>query len=411
MRGPPFHARLAVVALSRGVAMSAAARPSAPPPGGPLHIVFGAAAIPHPDKAAKGGEDAFFCCDATGSFGVADGVGGSARNGVDPGLFSREVLKRCHAAIFDGLRDDADGPLGLTQQRGGEEGEPQQPQDERQLAAQAQALGSSAAPHSSPPRALETAATRTKLKLGGSSTLLLGQLHPQTHELRVLNLGDSGAMLMRPAARRMAGARGQNVLWPRIALRTADQTHYFNCPYQVSCDDFEVVGERMDELSAVVREGDILLAATDGVLDNVFDQALQLTVARSLPSLRMAALDDGGADPGRVQAAVDDLALEIAREAHAIGLREDDKTVSTPFEHAAAQEGYRFLGGKLDDVAVVCGVVRRGNPPPPRTLDNFVRQPGRHRRGMPPGAALVAGRVVPAAPPAEDADADPTGAD
>ena len=31
-----------------------------------------------PSKAAKGGEDAFFCDEAKGTFGVADGVGGSA---------------------------------------------------------------------------------------------------------------------------------------------------------------------------------------------------------------------------------------------------------------------------------------------------------------------------------------------
>ena len=36
------------------------------------------------------------------------------------------------------------------------------------------------------------------------------------------------------------------------------------------------------------------------------------------------------------------------------------------FEEAAAREGYRFAGGKLDDVAVVCGVVRPGAQPAER---------------------------------------------
>ena len=42
-----------------------------------IHVVFGAAAIPHPAKAAKGGEDAFLFDDERSMFGVADGVGGS----------------------------------------------------------------------------------------------------------------------------------------------------------------------------------------------------------------------------------------------------------------------------------------------------------------------------------------------
>ena len=67
----------------------------------PLHVMFGGAAIPHPDKLQKGGEDAFFFNDGESSFGVADGVGGSASETVDPGRFSREMLRR-GAAAWDG---------------------------------------------------------------------------------------------------------------------------------------------------------------------------------------------------------------------------------------------------------------------------------------------------------------------
>ena len=65
-----------------------------------LHIVFGAHNIPHPAKASTGGEDAFFFDDRLGIFGIADGVGGSAKNGqVDPGAFSREVLSRTYQCV------------------------------------------------------------------------------------------------------------------------------------------------------------------------------------------------------------------------------------------------------------------------------------------------------------------------
>lgn len=344
---------LAVVALSRSLASSAASPAAAATPS--LHLVFGAASIPHPEKAAKGGEDAFFCDDATGAFGVADGVGGSARDGVDPGQFSRELLRVCRAAVLDGWASD-DG----TEARPAAEGGAGLPL----------------------PRALSTAAAQP-ITLGGSSTLLLGQLQPRTNILRVLNLGDSGAMLLRPSSRRF---RAGNFMWPRVALRTHDQTHYFNCPYQVAAEDFAQVPARVDELCAVVRAGDVLVAATDGVLDNLFDEALQMEVARSLPELRAT-------DPAAVQAAVDALAQSIARAAHETGKREDEEGLHTPFEVAASKEGYEFLGGKLDDVAVVCAVVREAAAanqcPPPRSLDNFGDAPSSE------GAAHGEGVVTP----------------
>ena len=63
--------------------------------------------------------------------------------------------------------------------------------------------------------------------------------------------------------------------------------------------------------------------------------------------------------------------MAVAKQASAVGLREDEEGLHTPFQAAAAQEGYRFLGGKLDDIAVVCGIVRQGERPTPRNLDNF----------------------------------------
>ena len=66
-----------------------------------LHLLFGTANIPHPSKRDKGGEDAFFADPVSGAFGVADGVGGSARDGVDPGLFSRTMLSHCQRYLAE----------------------------------------------------------------------------------------------------------------------------------------------------------------------------------------------------------------------------------------------------------------------------------------------------------------------
>ena len=302
---------LAAAVALRGIATAAAEVASRP-----LHMVFGAANIPHPEKAAKGGEDAFFANDERGTFGVADGVGGSASAKVDPGMFSREILRRCHESMQPGH-------------------------------AVADAL---------------RMASAERLELGGSSTMLLGQLEPETHKLTMLNLGDSGAMLLRPSFRRFS--RMGNVIWPRLVLRSMDQTHGFNTPYQTDASDFAGCIARCDEVSTIAREGDVLIAATDGVLDNLHDAQIQTAVAKCMGELRAA-------EPDAAQKAVDALADTLANEAHAVGLKQDEPGVHTPFELAAAQEGYRFLGGKLDDIAVVVGLVRVGAPPAPRVLCNF----------------------------------------
>lgn len=54
--------------------------------------------IPHPQKADRGGEDAFFISDSGMAVGVADGVGGWAEVGVDPGLYSRELMEHANEA-------------------------------------------------------------------------------------------------------------------------------------------------------------------------------------------------------------------------------------------------------------------------------------------------------------------------
>ena len=50
--------------------------------------------IPHAEKIEKGGEDAYVT--SKDLLVVADGVGGWARQGVDPGLFSKSLVKNIY---------------------------------------------------------------------------------------------------------------------------------------------------------------------------------------------------------------------------------------------------------------------------------------------------------------------------
>jgi len=51
--------------------------------------------IPHPEKAHKGGEDAFYSNSKL--LCVCDGVGGWANHGVDPGLYSKSFARHTEA--------------------------------------------------------------------------------------------------------------------------------------------------------------------------------------------------------------------------------------------------------------------------------------------------------------------------
>ena len=53
------------------------------------YFKYGVKLIPRFDKKKKGGEDAYVVSDRL--IVVADGVGGWARKGVDPGLFAKEL--------------------------------------------------------------------------------------------------------------------------------------------------------------------------------------------------------------------------------------------------------------------------------------------------------------------------------
>jgi protein phosphatase PTC7 len=294
-------------------AYSAAARArgrTAPSPTTRLQLMFAAANIPHPEKADKGGEDAFFAQEATGSFGVADGVGGSATDTVDPGVFSRTLLRHCQSKVHSGLEPAINAAYDKLTER----------------------------------------------PVQGSSTLLLGKLEP-CGELNILNLGDSGLMVLRPGMRSFR--KGVHSAWPRIVFRSSEQTHYFNCPFQVSSAQLDQFLAEVDNLSVQTEVGDIIIAATDGVFDNMHDWQIQNVVARHTQAILA-----GGATE------LTELADAIAEAAQTVG-RVQNERLDTPFTSEAAREGFAYRGGKMDDIAIVCGLVTDSGKPTRGFLNNF----------------------------------------
>jgi len=235
-----------------------------------------AASIPHPEKEYKGGEDAWFVSDDGMAMGVFDGVGAWAEMNIDPGLYSKALAKYANAAYVE---LGPDSPTNILEQ------------------------------------AWLRAATIT-----GSSTACCVTISGST--LRAANLGDSGFLVVRDGS---------------LLHRQAEQQHGFNFPFQLGTgstdgpDDAECV-----ELQ--LQEGDVVVVATDGVLDNLFAEEI-VAIVREGMSLKKTEAE---------------VATRIAQLSSA---KANLSSGRTPFAVNARQAGFSYSGGKLDDITVVVGFV------------------------------------------------------
>ena len=159
----------------------------------------------------------------------------------------------------------------------------------------------------------------------GSSTIVVTTLDPLQLKLHTAFLGDSGYMIFR---RNDFDAKKLD-----IVFRSEEQQHSFNFPYQVGTN-----GD--NPATAVVQSHDLLLddivlLGTDGVFDNLFN----LDIIKDL---------EGFLAGNEFDATL--LAQTIAKSAFAKSL---DPKWQSPFAVNAKGSGYRFKGGKSDDITVI----------------------------------------------------------
>jgi len=178
-----------------------------------LKFSTGISIIPHPDKVAKGGEDACFVSSDGKVLAVADGVGGWADVGVDPALYSKGLMK--------GVKELTEKPS-----------------------------------YSKNPVDIMQAGFFATDGIKGSSTCCVCVL--DNGILRSANLGDSGFVVIRDK---------------EILYRSKEQQYSFNFPYQLG----ELGGtqpQESDQRELELKEGDLVIVGTDGLFDNVFDSQL-----------------------------------------------------------------------------------------------------------------------------------------
>ncbi|ETL40688.1 hypothetical protein, variant 2 [Phytophthora nicotianae CJ01A1] len=276
-----------------------------------LRLESGACGLPHPQKRATGGEDAWFISGNT--VGVADGVGGWARKVIDYAYIF------CMYVVLSWLCD-----------QGIDSGE-----YSRTLMNSAKRTVTASDKTPTPLQVLTVA--HRSAQCPGSSTACIVQLKDLS--LQAINLGDSGFLLCRLQPDK---AEGGALRW-QVVHETPNQCHYFNCPYQLGFGangDKPEMGEVYD---LETQEGDVIVLGTDGLFDNLFPKQIASLLDTVLPST-----------PELDHHSMEKVASCIAHTAHKAAKGTKSKT---PFAVAAQQAGYEYLGGKMDDITVVTSLV------------------------------------------------------
>jgi len=241
------------------------------------------------------GDDAFFIVEneRRSVIGIADGVGGWRRYDVDPSKFTRNLMNNCER-IARSTTTDVLNPVGLLQ------------------------------------RAYEQM-MHLKSPLLGSCTACIIVMDKERKEVSAANLGDSGFMVV----------RGDVVVY-----QSQEQQHYFNTPYQLSIsnDRLGVIQDRpsdADTTTISIQKGDLIVMATDGLFDNMFQQQIVdrlQRIDRFAPSYE----------------ALKQAADKLAADARNLAMDED---YMSPFAMKAQHYGLNFRGGKLDDITVLLASV------------------------------------------------------
>jgi protein phosphatase PTC7 len=272
-----------------------------------------------------GSADAYFIDKELQMFGMADGVGEWERHGLDPSLFPNELMSRSHQLAVEQRKDLSSLPA-------------------EQLSDALKGI-------------LDQAFRETQA--WGSSTAMLALV--KDSKLVLTSLGDSCVLVMRPS-------KFNRDKLVKI-FKSKEQQHFFNCPYQLSHipqpADFPALvtqgyGKLVNYLKQVLQsgpaqppdtpyehamttvlelhDGDVIVAATDGLFDNLFDSDIKKLGERELKLLNTDS------------EFCTRLAASLA--ANAVVKAFDTRYLS-PFAKAAKKARNFFIGGKLDDVTVI----------------------------------------------------------
>jgi hypothetical protein len=159
-----------------------------------------------------------------------------------------------------------------------------------------------------------------------------------------------------------------------IIYKTTEQWHWFDCPRQLGTNSPDTPNENavMDKVD--IEENDVVLAMSDGVVDNLWEHEVLENV---LESIRKWESGEGGETSGDRTGGAGGGMLFVAEElVKAARVIAEDPYAESPFMERAIEEGLAMEGGehlqnvipsgmanqelgKLDDISVVAALCKR----------------------------------------------------
>ncbi|KAK2807555.1 hypothetical protein FQN50_005423 [Emmonsiellopsis sp. PD_5] len=172
--------------------------------------------------------------------------------------------------------------------------------------------------------------------------------------LYVTNLGDCQILVIRPGER-------------RVVFKTEGQWHWFDCPMQLGTNSVDRPREHAVLSKVPLRVGDIVVAVSDGVVDNLWEHEVLKVVLDAVEEWEggergevvgpVAAATDGGGGGGEKGVGVGGEMVYVAqRLLQAAKNIAQDPFAESPYMEKAIDEGLAIEGGKMDDISVVIGM-------------------------------------------------------
>lgn len=150
--------------------------------------------------------------------------------------------------------------------------------------------------------------------------------------LYVTNLGDCQVMVVRPDGR-------------KVIYKTKEQWHWFDCPRQLGTNSPDSPTENAVTDAVDLQVGDIVLAMSDGVIDNLWEHEIVDTVIKSVEEWERGtgAKTDGDRAGGR-NGGMHVAAQDLVAAAKVVAI---DPFAESPYMEHAIDEGLASEGGKF----------------------------------------------------------------
>ncbi|WZZ23964.1 hypothetical protein YC2023_007365 [Brassica napus] len=262
-----------------------------------FYLESGFASFQNPNKALTGREDAYFISD-NNWLGIADGVSQWSFEGISEGEYAQELMSNCQKIISAETAEICDDPVHVLHR------------------------------------------SVNETKSSGSSTALIAHL---SNNVRLGYIGTLSGNSKLPILETQDSWLSGTEQYCRSRLQ------YFII-FVFPCTSHEAMMslnlQRYELLIAFqvyhvnLEVGDVVITATDGLFDNLYEKEIVSIVCRLL---------EQGLEPQRIAELVAAKAQEVGRS----------ETERTPFADAAKEEGHDgYRGGKLDAVTVIVSLVK-----------------------------------------------------